>query len=33
MPDGNDAKPARASERVYGVGRRLIGKNYETPDL
>src|ERR1700686_1103123 len=29
MPDNKDAAPARE----YGVGRRLIGKNYETPDL
>jgi xanthine dehydrogenase molybdenum-binding subunit len=29
----NDVQPAKASERVYGVGRKLIGKNYETPDL
>src|SRR5229473_3250959 len=33
MPDEKDVKPAKAAERVYGVGRRLIGKNYETPDL
>src|SRR6266851_5272225 len=33
MHDGNDVKPAKTPERVYGVGRRLIGKNYETPDL
>jgi len=33
MPDGIDVKPAKAAERVYGVGRRLIGKDYETPDL
>jgi CO/xanthine dehydrogenase Mo-binding subunit len=33
MRDGNDVKPAKTPERVYGVGRRLIGKNYETPDL
>jgi xanthine dehydrogenase molybdenum-binding subunit len=33
MPDENDAKTANPAERVYGVGRRLIGKDYETPDL
>src|SRR5580698_2614032 len=33
MPDRNDAKTANAPERVYGPGRRLIGKDYETPDL
>ena len=33
MPDANNTKPANAPERVYGVGRRLIGKDYETPDL
>ena len=27
------AHPTQPSERVYGVGRKLIGKNYETPDL
>src|SRR6202451_2728739 len=27
------AHPTAASERVYGVGRKLIGKDYETPDL
>ncbi len=26
MPDGNN-------QQVFGVGRRLIGKDYETPDL
>src|SRR5208282_4549233 len=26
-------QPAKASERVYGVGHRLIGKDYETPDM
>jgi xanthine dehydrogenase molybdenum-binding subunit len=25
--------PPKAPERVYGVGRRLIGKDYPTPDL
>src|SRR3984893_12004150 len=29
MPDSKDAAPARE----YGVGRKLIGKDYETPDL
>src|SRR5271167_1205529 len=33
MPDGNNVKPPSAPERVYGVGRKLIGKNYQTPDL
>jgi xanthine dehydrogenase molybdenum-binding subunit len=33
MPEGNDAKTASAPERIYGPGRRLIGKDYETPDL
>src|ERR1700679_3076877 len=28
-----ESGPAKAPERVYGVGRKLIGKNYETPDL
>jgi CO/xanthine dehydrogenase Mo-binding subunit len=28
-----DAQSAQPSERVYGVGRRLIGKDYETPDM
>src|SRR5271156_428586 len=27
------AHPAQSSERVYGVGRKLIGKDYQTPDL
>src|ERR1700678_4230823 len=27
------APPPQSSERLYGVGRKLIGKNYETPDL
>jgi len=27
------AQPAKPSERVYGVGRKLLGKNYATPDL
>jgi xanthine dehydrogenase molybdenum-binding subunit len=29
----NDAQPAHPSERVYGVGHKLIGKDYTTPDL
>src|ERR1700720_2814202 len=29
MPDSKDAAPARE----YGVGRKLIGKDYVTPDL
>jgi CO/xanthine dehydrogenase Mo-binding subunit len=33
MPDGNGVKPTSAPERVYGVGRKLIGKDYATPDL
>jgi xanthine dehydrogenase molybdenum-binding subunit len=33
MPEKKDAKSAPATERVYGVGRKLIGKDYETPDL
>ena len=33
MPEGNDSKTANAPACVYGVGRRLIGKDYETPDL
>jgi xanthine dehydrogenase molybdenum-binding subunit len=28
-----DFKSAQPAERVYGVGRKLIGKDYETPDL
>jgi xanthine dehydrogenase molybdenum-binding subunit len=27
------ADPAKAAERTYGAGYKLIGKNYETPDL
>src|SRR5271169_3352014 len=26
-------EPSKAPERVYGVGRKLIGKDYPTPDL
>src|SRR5271166_5783104 len=33
MSDSKDVKPTSAPERVYGVGRRLIGKDYATPDL
>ncbi len=38
MPETTSEKPTekkveQPSERVYGVGRRLIGKNYVTPDL
>src|ERR1700678_3836404 len=33
MPDSKGASPAAAPARVYGVGRKLIGKNYTTPDL
>jgi len=33
MPEGNNVKPSNPPERVYGVGRRLIGKDYATPDL
>ena len=33
MPDRQDAKSRQAPAREYGVGRKLIGKNYETPDL
>src|ERR1700689_829720 len=27
------SEPAKAPERVYGVGHKLIGKDYPTPDL
>src|SRR5271167_5203490 len=33
MPDKNDVKPTNPPARVYGVGRRLVGKDYATPDL
>ncbi len=33
MPDANDVKSPNATERVYGVGRKLIGKDYADPDL
>jgi xanthine dehydrogenase molybdenum-binding subunit len=29
----NGTQPANPSERVYGVGHKLIGKDYVTPDL
>src|SRR6202161_2032640 len=28
-----ESGPAKAPERVYGVGRKLIGKDYPSPDL
>ena len=31
MPDAE--KPAKTTERQYGVGHKLVGKNYPTPDL
>jgi CO/xanthine dehydrogenase Mo-binding subunit len=31
MPDAE--KPAKNTERQYGVGHKLVGKNYATPDL
>jgi xanthine dehydrogenase molybdenum-binding subunit len=33
MSDAKDVESAGAPERVFGVGRKLIGKNYVTPDL
>jgi CO/xanthine dehydrogenase Mo-binding subunit len=33
MSEEKGGKPAKEPERVYGVGRNLIGKDYETPDL
>src|ERR1700723_2813770 len=33
MPDSKDTISAAAPAREYGVGRKLIGKDYETPDL
>jgi CO/xanthine dehydrogenase Mo-binding subunit len=33
MPDKNEAQAAAPPQREYGVGHKLIGKNYETPDL
>jgi xanthine dehydrogenase molybdenum-binding subunit len=32
-PEKKDPKSAQTTERVYGAGHKLIGKNYETPDL
>ena len=32
MPEKPDKSPA-TTERVYGAGHKLIGKNYQTPDL
>ncbi len=32
MPEKPD-KSAGTTERVYGAGHKLIGKNYQTPDL
>jgi len=31
MPDAEN--PAKKTERQYGVGHKLVGKNYPTPDL
>ena len=31
MPDAG--KPAKGADRQYGVGHKLVGKNYPTPDL
>src|ERR1700679_350199 len=31
MPDAE--KPAKSAERQYGVGHKLVGKDYPTPDL
>jgi CO/xanthine dehydrogenase Mo-binding subunit len=33
MPEKNDAPTAAVPQREYGVGHKLIGRNYETPDL
>ena len=33
MSESRDVKAAQPPERVYGVGRKLIGKDYPTPDL
>src|ERR1700723_2670990 len=33
MPDSKDTISAAAPAREYGVGRKLIGKDYKTPDL
>ena len=32
MPEKPDKSPG-TTERVYGAGHKLIGKNYQTPDL
>jgi CO/xanthine dehydrogenase Mo-binding subunit len=32
VPEEPDKSPG-TTERVYGVGHKLIGKNYQTPDL
>src|SRR5271167_4378534 len=32
-PVKKESQPAKAPERVYGVGHKLIGKDYPTPDL
>ena len=29
----NSADATKTAERTYGAGYKLIGKNYETPDL
>jgi CO/xanthine dehydrogenase Mo-binding subunit len=29
----NIDKPGKSTEREYGVGHKLVGKNYATPDL
>src|ERR1700677_523121 len=29
----NIEKPGKSTERQYGVGHKLVGKNYATPDL
>jgi xanthine dehydrogenase molybdenum-binding subunit len=33
MSEKPDSKSTQANERVYGVGKKLIGKNYQTPDM
>jgi CO/xanthine dehydrogenase Mo-binding subunit len=33
MAEKTDLAPGGASERVYGAGRKLVGKDYPTPDL
>jgi xanthine dehydrogenase molybdenum-binding subunit len=33
MPENKDAKPGAAPGQVFGIGRKLIGKDYPTPDL